>query len=501
MRRDLTTLSSQTFDLLIIGGGIFGAGVARDAAMRGLSVALLDQADFASGTSSRSSKLIHGGFRYLEQRAFGLVAEGSRERKVLLRIAPHLVKPLPFLFPIYEGDSRSLPLVRMGMTLYDLLARFGNTAPHRPLGIQATLRREPGLATAGLRGSVRYFDAQEDDARLVIDNLMAAAEAGATLANYCEVTALHAAGARIETISATDRLTGQSLHVRARAMVNAAGPWVERIAGMTPLDGPAVRLRPTKGVHLLVPRLSREHAIAFQARRDGRVMFVLPWLDCTLIGTTDTDYAGDPAAARAEPSDIEYLLGEANALFPQAKLTPDDVIATFAGIRPLAADEVDVPASIAGSAGGTPAPQSPSSRSRDHQILRRGENLLSITGGKYTTYRLIAEQATDAAFDLLGHRRPPKCRTDVTPLPLHRPPPQGARIAEHPDLHESDIRYAVEAEMAQSVEDVMRRRTPLALSRHGGRDVAERVAVLMTPLLGWDEQKQGESISRYLAGR
>src|SRR4051794_1410147 len=253
MRRDPAALTGHTFDLLVIGGGILGAGVARDAALRGLSVALVDKADYASGTSSRSSKLIHGGFRYLEQLEFGLVAESCRERRILQDIAPHLVRPLPFLLPVYDTDPRPLPLMRLGMTLYDLLARYRNAAPHKGLDVLDVADAEPGLRREGLTGAIRYYDCQEDDARLCLDTLLHAASLGAVCANYCEVTGFEARDGTITAARLTDRLTGGTFSARARVVVNAAGPWVERVAGLAPPDGAPLRLGPTKGVHLLLP--------------------------------------------------------------------------------------------------------------------------------------------------------------------------------------------------------------------------------------------------------
>jgi glycerol-3-phosphate dehydrogenase len=429
MKRDLAALAAEQFDVLVIGGGIIGAGIARDAALRGLRVALIDKNDFASGTSSASSKLIHGGFRYLEQGAFRLVAESCRERAILQRIAPHLVRPREFLFPVYDGDRRSLPVIRLGATLYDWIAREHK---HRSLSAERARQAEPALSPTGLRGAVVIHDCQEDDARFCLDNILHAGELGAVCANYCELTGLSA------TAQVRDRLRGESFEIRAHTFVNATGPWSP------------VPLSPTKGVHLLVPGVTQSHAIVFQARRDGRVLFVLPWGDCSIVGTTDTDWRGDPGDARAETADVEYLLGELRGRFPDAAT---NIITTFAGVRALLRSEA-----------------SPFRRSREHRIIREG-HLITVAGGKYTTYRLIAEQVVNQLT-----RQP--CRTAETPLPSYRPPPSGEQIAG--DVFASDIRHACEYEMAQRVADVMRRRTGLALSRHGGAETAAKVAQLMT---------------------
>ncbi len=481
MKRDLAALANQCFDLLVIGGGIFGAGVARDAALRGLSVALIDKGDFSGGTSSCSSKLIHGGFRYLEQYAFGLVAEACRERQILQRLAPHLVRPQPFLFPVYRDDPRSLMKVRLGMTLYDWMARGRNVARHQALSAGDTLAQEPALARAGLRGSVLFYDCQEDDARFCVATILHAAECGAVCANYCELTGFTARGDSLTAARVVDRLGGLGeFEISARAFINAAGPWVETVAGLAPSAGARLTLSPTKGVHLLLPRLTRQHAIACQSRRDGRVMFIIPWGDCTLVGTTDTDWHGDLADVRAGAADVEYLLEEARLMLPDSSVKAADIITTFAGVRALVGS---------GAA-------SPSSRSREHRIARQGANLLSIAGGKYTTHRAIAEEIVDQAGGILGRRSAP-CRTAVTPLPDHRPSPAGQQISGSPAVSASDIAHVCADEMAVTVADVMRRRTGLALSRHGGPETAVVVAALMAPVLGWNDEQRDRSLQEY----
>ena len=482
MNRDLAALTQSAFDLLVIGGGIFGAGVARDAALRGLRVALIDRADFASGTSSRSSKLIHGGFRYLEQHAFGLVAEACREREILLRIAPHLVRPLPFVFPVYADDARSLNKIRLGMTLYDLMARNPRAKRHQSLSPERTLMKEPALARHGLRGAVRFFDCQEDDARFCLDTIIHAAECGAVCANYCELTGFVTREDRIVAAKVADRLSKNvPFEIHARSFVNAAGPWVDRVANLTPFDGKRGAFSPTKGVHLLLPRLTQEHAIAFQSRHDGRVLLVVPWGDCSLVGTTDTDWRGDPAEVRAEPSDIDYLLREVRALFPDKRITGSDIITTFAGVRALLRSDV----------------AAPTARSREHQVTRLGQNLLSITGGKYTTFRAISYGVVNQVYAVLGIR-PAPCRTAETPLPQHRPPAAGEKIADVPAVFASDIAHACEYEMAMTVSDVMRRRTSLALSRLGGVEAAGAVARLMAEPCGWSDAEMYGHLQQYL---
>lgn len=486
MIRDIRALASEPFDVLVIGGGIFGAGVARDAALRGLRVALVEQADFASGTSSRSTKLVHGGFRYLEQWAFRLVAESCRERDTLRRIAPHLVRPLPFLLPVYAADRRPLWQMRLGMTLYDWLALYRNPAAHETLSAAEVLADEPLLERRGLRGGVRFYDCQMDDARLCLENVIDAAAHGAVVANYCAVTGLATESDRVVAARVEDRAGPATadavLQIRARLFVNAAGPWVDRVVGLAPFDSRAVAMSPTKGVHLILPRRGGAHGLLFQSRHDARMLFVIPWGDTALVGTTDTDYDGDRSGPVADEADVAYLLRAARELLPGAAWEVPDVITTFAGIRPLRRGDT----------------AAPSARSRDYRVVRHGHNLLSLVGGKYTTYRSIAERAVDEVFRM-GGRRPPRCRTAETPLPDRRPSPEGEPLAECPRVHAGDIAHACRHEMALTVSDVMRRRTGLALSRYGGPETARRVAQLMAPCRGWTESETRAACDAYVA--
>lgn len=461
MHRDLPALANSRFDLLVIGGGICGAGIARDAALRGLRVAVVDQADFASGTSSRSTKLIHGGFRYLEQGALGLVAESCRERRILQELAPHLVKPQSFLFAVYASDARPLWQVNLGLTLYDWLAAGRNPGRHKRFSAERTLDEEPALSRQGLRGSVRFYDCAEDDARFCLDNIWHAAALGAVCANYCRVTRLTDSAAEV-----ADLLGGASFAIRARWFVNATGPWVGQLAD--------VPLSPTKGVHLVLPRLTRHHGIFFEARRDRRIIFIVPWLDGSLLGSTDTDYAGDPAAVATEPADVDYLLAELRRVMPDGACRASDIIATFAGVRPLLRSTSRATA-----------------RSREERIVWHRENFVSVAGGKYTTYRAVAEK-------VVNHLSRAPCRTATTPLPPHRPPPVDELAS---GVFASDVQYACQQEMAVTLADVMRRRTPLALSRHGDRAMAERVASVMARELGWSEAETHRQVEQYLAGR
>lgn len=484
MKRDIAALAHRQFDVAIIGGGILGAGIARDAALRGLSVALVEQADFASGTSSRSTKLVHGGLRYLEHLAFGLVAESCRERKLLLELAPHLVRPLSFLLPVYEDDARSLTKIRLGATLYDWFTpgRGGALPGHRVLSPQEVATEEPSLPPDGLRGAVLLYDCQMDDARLCIETIADACQHGAVCANYCCVRGARREWDRIEALQVVDRLSGAEFDLRARLFINATGPWVERVATAIASTDDAPSLSPTKGVHLIIPRINQKHGVYFQAKRDRRMIFLLPWEDESLLGTTDTNFSGDLDNVRPEPADVDYLLDQLHELVPNAHVAAKDVIASFAGVRALVRSNQ----------------RRPSSRSREERILRQGDNLLSVVGGKFTTFRAISEKAVNKACRILRVRGA-QCRTRVTPLPNLRPEPTGEQLATAPAVFESDVLHACEEEMAVTLSDVMRRRTRLALSRHRGEAMAQSVSSLMAPQLRWDETTQVKMLREYLA--
>ncbi len=419
VRASLRDLGAARVDLLVIGGGITGAGIAREAALAGRSVALVEAGDLGGGTSSRSSRLIHGGLRYLEQRAFPLVFEALRERGVLLRLAPHLVRPLPFVLPVWRGDRVPRWKIRVGLSLYDLLAAGGNVRRHRTLGKRALLAEEPLLRDRGLTGGAIYWDAQCDDARLTLAIARDAARRGALVANHMEATALLQAGGRLRGVRVRDRLHGGEAEVHARVVVNATGPWADRVRRLEePTAAPLLRL--TSGAHAVVPRarLGHRHAIIFTSPLDGRVMFVLPWNEsASYIGTTDTDVPAetDPAGVAATEAEVQYLLRSANALFPAAHLEPGDVRATFAGLRPLLAADPGLAASAV---------------SREHRIVKGRFGMLTIAGGKLTTWRrMAAELVTHALGELAADpdaasppetraaRRQREARSRSEPLP------------------------------------------------------------------------------------
>src|SRR5213078_184838 len=371
-------------DVLVIGGGITGAGIARDAALRGFRTALVDKSDFGAGTSSHSSRLIHGGIRYLEQRAFHLVFEASRERRVLLKIAPHLVRPLAFLFPVYRGGR----------------------LPAWWLRAKKVRRVEPGLRDRGLIGAALYYDAQTDDARLVIATVRSAIRAGALAANYVETTALLKPDGRVRGAMVRDVLTGQTATIRANVVVNATGPWSDHLRRLDdPHAEPIMRL--TKGAHVTVPRtrVANEHAVTLLSQIDGRVMFVLPWGDLAYIGTTDTDADSSPDALRVTGADVTYLLRSANAAFPDAHLGSNDVVSAWVGLRPLLREDHANPSQV----------------SREHRVLESPHGLVSIAGGKLTTYRVMARDVVDRVatrlHELDGRPVAPRAPTDRQPLP------------------------------------------------------------------------------------
>ncbi len=523
-------MAADPVDVLVIGGGITGAGIARDAALRGFRTAVVDKGDLAGGTSSLSSRLIHGGLRYLEQGKFRLVFEASRERRVLLGIAPHLVRPLPFLFPVYRGARVPAWKLRAGMWLYDALAAFRNVKTHRWLGRKATQRLEPGLRDKDLRGAALYYDAQTDDARLAIATMRSAAQAGALVASYAEVTALLKPDGRARGATLHDALTGRSSTVRALVVVNAAGPWVDRVRR---LDEPAPEplLRLTKGAHIAVPRhrVGHTRAVTLMSPIDGRVMFVVPWGDLSYIGTTDTDEDASPDEVRATAADVVYLLRSANAFFPQARLSPRDVIATWAGLRPLLRPARAV---------------APSEASREHRVVESTGGLLTIAGGKLTTYRVMAQDVVDRVASRLhaldGRPRAARPPTDRLPLPggetadqeglvkgavergaseatarhlvgaygsesaavlnlVDRDRALGGRIiAGRPELW-AEVIHAVERELAVRLADVLVRRLHLFYAASDQAVPAtSAVADRLAEALGWDGARRAQEVADYL---
>jgi glycerol-3-phosphate dehydrogenase len=387
MKRSLDALTDGTFDLLILGGGITGAGVALDATLRGLRVALIDKGDFASGTSSMSSKLVHGGLRYLEHAGFHLVYEALHERGLLLQNAPHLVTPLRFMLPFYQGERLRPWQWRLALTVYDILAGKDNIRRSRPFTAKEMRGAFPALRDHGLIGGADYFDGQMDDARLCLEVIRTAVLHGACAANYVEATAFEFQSGAISGVRALDHVTRKEIAIRGRQVLNATGPWVDavcRLAG----DNGGPYLEPTKGVHLVAPARSLQAAFVLLHPADGRVFFVIPWMGKLLIGTTDTFTPAGPDELRVQPEDIAYLLEGYNH-YLQPPLGEAEILGNFAGLRPL----------IRGRAG------KPSSLSREFRLFASASGLLSAAGGKYTTYRRMAEEITDVIARRLGKRR------------------------------------------------------------------------------------------------
>ena len=476
------------FDLLVVGGGIHGAAVARDAARRGLSVVLAEKDDLAQGTSSRSSKLVHGGIRYLETGQLGLVREALHERAVLLRTAPHLVRPLPFVLPFQREDRGARPpwVVRAGLALYDLLSGAGRDEPgvlprHRLLGPDEARALEPGLPAAGLTGAALFHDARMDDARLVVAHAVDAATNGARVLVRTAVTALTpgTAGAWRATLAAGDA-------IEARLVVNAAGPWADRVralaaAGTGRGAGAAPAIRPTRGSHVVVPALTRDHALLLFAA-DRRVFFVVPWGARSLVGTTDDDFAGDPGDVAPEASDLRLLRGEIERRWPGRG---GPVARAFAGLRPLLAR-------------GRPGLSLPWRNTREARLLDE-DGILSIVGGKYTTARRLAERAVDRAVARLeaeGRARP--CDTATAALPARPWEAAAASLAAEPAIDEPTVRHADEHEFARGAGDVIWRRSPLWLDRAAARAAAPRVAAWMAPLLSWSDATRAAEESAVL---
>ncbi|MCL4396628.1 MAG: glycerol-3-phosphate dehydrogenase [Chloroflexi bacterium] len=518
---NLERLGQEPYDLLIVGGGITGAGIARDAAMRGFKIALIDKGDFASGTSSKSSKLVHGGVRYLELFEFGLVFEASRERRTLWQIAPHLVRPLPFLFPVYRDARWPAWMINLGLWMYDGLSLFRNFKRHVMFSNAEIQRRMRGIDIKSINGGAHYYDGQVDDARLTLETIRAAHRHGAVVANYVCVDALLKENGRVVGVQAHDTARGRQLAVHARIVVNATGPWADTLLQLDDPGAPR-RMRPTKGVHLLVPRdkIGGDSAVAFPAHSDGRLMFLIPWDNFTIIGTTDTDYDGDFDHVFADAADVDYILASARHAFSGAPLTKADVIGAYAGLRPLVMQQG----------------KSATKTSREHEIWTTDSGLVTIAGGKLTTYRSMAEELVNLVQQRLrsefGVEPGERCSTARFPLVeapasvvpdgasaavldhlTHAHGPETGRVLEiarrDPHLAEpiapglpyiwAEVVYAVQHEMALTITDVLERRLHvLNESSDMGLGVAPQVAARMAALLGWDNDETKRELNAYV---
>ncbi|MFJ3174316.1 glycerol-3-phosphate dehydrogenase/oxidase [Streptomyces roseus] len=523
----LAAMGRGELDVLVVGGGVVGCGAALDAATRGLSVGLVEARDWASGTSSRSSKLIHGGLRYLEMLDFRLVAEALRERGLLLRyLAPHLVRPVPFLYPLQHRVTER-PYVGSGVLLYDAMARASGTSGglplHRHLSRHRALQEAPALRSDALVGAIQYWDAQVDDARHTLFLARTAAAYGALTANRTRVSRFLRQGERVVGAVITDLESGDETEVRAKQVINATGVWTDDTQAMAGTRG-QFHVRASKGVHLLVPRDRINSRTGLILRTEKSVLFVIPWGRHWIIGTTDTDWTLDKAHPALSSKDVTYLLEHVNSVLA-TPLVPEDVEGVYAGLRPL----------LSGEAAET------SKLSREHLVAHPVPGLVVVAGGKYTTYRVMAKDAVDEAVRGLDEKIP-DCVTHRVPLlgadgypalwnARHRlaersglhvariehllnrygslAPELLALVAEDPSLGEAlpssddylrvEAVYAVTHEAARHLEDVLARRTRISIeSWDRGVDAARTVAELMAPHLGWDGAHRDREVDHYL---
>jgi glycerol-3-phosphate dehydrogenase len=517
-------LNKDTFDVVVIGGGVTGAGAALDAATRGLSVALVEARDFASGTSSRSSKLFHGGLRYLEQLEFGLVREALRERELMTSyLAPHLVRALPFLYPLTHR-AWERPYVASGLALYDTMGGQSSVPGQKQLTRAAALRLFPGLRRDALIGAVRYYDAQTDDARHTLTVLRTAARYGAVIRASTQAVGFGRESDRVVGVRVRDVEDGREATVDAGVVLNCTGIWSDEIQALSGGRG-RFKVRASKGVHIVVSREKIIGDTGLILRTKTSVLFVIPWKSHWLIGTTDTDWTHDLAHPAATRSDIDYLLDHVNAVLV-SPLTHEDIEGVYAGLRPLLAGESDETSKL----------------SREHAVARVVPGLISIAGGKYTTYRVMAADAVDAGVGDLPKLVPPSC-TDKVPLlgadgyfamrnqvdalaaeyglhpyrVLHVLDRYGSMIRDvlepgladpallrtvpaAPDYLMAEIRYAVTHEGALHLEDVLTRRTRISIEYpHRGVESAPAVAALMGEVLGWDHATREQEIAQYAA--
>src|SRR4051794_753446 len=520
-RGALARLSQEVFDVVVIGGGATGAGCALDAVTRGLSVALVEAPDFASGTSSRSSKLVHGGLRYPEQRDFGLVREALRERGLLLNVlAPHLVTPVPFLLPLTEHWQRAY--IGAGLALYDSLGGHEGLPRHRHLTRRGALKIAPALRKDALVGAIQYYDAKVDDARHTLTVARTAAALGAAVASNTRVVGFLREGERVTGVKVRDELEGATIEVRAREVVNATGVWTDDVQHLVGERG-KFQVRASKGVHLVVPRDRMQLDTGLILRTETSVLFVIPWGRHWIVGTTDTDWELDKAHPAASARDIDYVLGQVNRVLAQP-LTREDVEGVYAGLRPLLTGESE----------------STSQLSREHTVAVPVPGLVAVAGGKYTTYRIMARDAIDAVARGLDPTVPPSV-THVTPLlgaegfqavwnrrervaaasGLHVARIEhllrryGSRIGEllaevgrRPELgrplHGADdylaveVRYACTHEGALHLEDVLTRRTRISIETWDrGLEASGHAARLMAEVLGWDEAATASEVEIY----
>ena len=520
MKRDFESVSSKTYDVIVIGGGIVGAGIARDLALRGLDTLLLEKEDFGSGTTSRSTRLAHGGLRYMAQLDFRLVRQDLSEREVLLRIAPHLVHPLPFLLPVHN----TFLTVEMGLgtTLYDILS-YDKTLPnHKFYGRNKTMELEPGLKVRNLQGSYLYYDCKIPfTERLNFETALSASEGGATVVNHARVTNILKDSNHITGVDVKDEITGEVLQAKSKIVVNAAGHWVDIVRNMVFTNKPDY-LRRTKGIHIMIPKVS-EHALVLFSPVDGRLFFIIPWEGFSLVGTTDTDYTENLDAVYATKADVDYVLEGLHMAYPDIKA--DDIYYTYAGLRSLAIKPG----------------KSASNTSRNHELIDHSkrdkiDGLVSVLGGKITAYRAVARDATDLVCRKLGVITP--CTTGQKSLP--GAPALGkeeiAWLVEHDCVSEKTVNnlasiygsrarevlslanedtagrqpispggtdiiaqvwHSVKAESCMTVGDFMLRRSLIGMRKDLGMDAVNMVAREMKNLLGWNSAEESRQVEAY----
>ena len=531
--QNIAKLQRESFDILVVGGGITGAGIARDAALRGYKTALIEKADFCSGTSSKSSKLVHGGFRYLDNLEFGLVHESLMERKTLMEIAPHLVHPIQCLLPLHQHNAKPPWMIHIGLFLYDFLSFTKRIGYHQMLSKNEIQRLEPLLRHDDLKKIALYYDCQADDFRLVMANLQSAAHDGAVVANYVKAVDILKENGQIVGIKAMNEISSESFPIQSHVLANATGPWCDYLRQALLKDSHH-HVRTTKGIHLVIHRkdLPINHTILGQAVQDGRYIFAVPWRQFVFLGTTDTDYDGDPDHIATERNDVDYLVEAFNHYFPDANLNDDKIISTFAGLRPLAFEEGKTASSV----------------TREYEIFEQPKNFFNIIGGKLTTYRTMAKEMVnrmakklDKSFDIFPIN--PKCLTDKMPLyggdiqdykaffnewktklvsqffdediAIHLIESYGSQVSdvleyvkktphgEERFLPEipyiwGELDYALQHEMTLSLDDFMIRRTHLfSLDRKQALDIHEEVASQLSKKLGWTEEEKKVQIERY----
>lgn len=518
-RKDnLKKLSKEKFDLFIIGGGITGAGVARDAALRGMRVGLIEASDFASGTSSRSSKLIHGGIRYLENMEFKLVFEALSERQKLFKLAPHLVHPLRFMLPLYKGGRVGMLKMGLGMWLYDALSLFQAPEMHERLSRANSLFRMPSLQEKDLLGSYVYSDAYMDDDRLVHETLRSANQAGACCASFVKATGAEFSGdGKIQRVVCIDQITNEKFTVEARHFISSVGPWTDQL-GETLYKQWKKILRPTKGIHLTFEkkRLPLPSAVVMAAEK--RIVFGIPRHEMVIVGTTDTDFQGSPEDVTATPEDVQYLLQVIDKYFPGAKIQASDIVASYAGVRPLVYD----------------GSSTEGKTSREHTIFTDEHNVTFVAGGKYTTYRLMADEIVRECLKYFPIEDRVQWSRCLTEQPLNPMVTENTRLSDHqiheelleskylsveearllverhgrealsiwkaygPDRYwELEASHAIESTMCLRLVDFYTRRAPLFLSRADhGIDLIPRISAVFARRIGWtqNQQKQEEQL-------